>query len=271
MEIFGNDWILGDFRASDYGLVLASFTYDGNSDDELGYKTSATEEFVGKKPVSVYLSEKHEDKLRPQITLIKNQDLFSQDMMGFTEKECREILRILTGIKGYQWMKVDTLSGGENIWFRTKLNSISYKRVAGKTVGFIFDTECDSYYGYSEKDSVSINAISDTPFYIYNNTDDLVNYILPTVSITSHSDNASINLMNETDNSWTTEFKNTRKNETLFIDSDSEILSSDINHSLLLDDFNLHFPRLVPGMNKYVCSCDATIVFKFRVPRKVVL
>ena len=36
MEVFGSDLILGEFRLSDYGMVLASFEYTGVSDDNLG-------------------------------------------------------------------------------------------------------------------------------------------------------------------------------------------------------------------------------------------
>ena len=36
MEVFGSDLILGEFRLSDYGMILASFEYAGVSDDNLG-------------------------------------------------------------------------------------------------------------------------------------------------------------------------------------------------------------------------------------------
>ena len=103
MEIFGNDWILGDFKASNFGLMLLSFNYSGESEDELGFKLSTMEEYIGNNPVPIYLGDKYEDKLRPKITLCKNMHLFPQKDLYFSEKECRWILRELTGIGGYQW------------------------------------------------------------------------------------------------------------------------------------------------------------------------
>ena len=42
-----------------------------------------------------------------------------------------------------------------------------------------------------------------------------------------------------------------------------------MSHDLLLNDFNLGWPRLVPDKNEYMTDTDLIINFKFRVPRKV--
>ena len=141
MEVFGKDWILGNFRALNYGLILASFDYNGESEDELGFKTSTIEEFIGNRPVPIYLGDKYEDKLRPRITICKNPCIYSDDQMNFSEKDCREILRLLTGIKGYQWMKIDDPSEEENIWFKAKIVNVSYKRVAFAFIVILFSIE----------------------------------------------------------------------------------------------------------------------------------
>ncbi len=72
MEIFAKDLILGNFRASDSGLCVASFTFKGESEDELNITPSAIEKFIGNNPVPVYLGQKYENKLSPTVTLIKN-------------------------------------------------------------------------------------------------------------------------------------------------------------------------------------------------------
>lgn len=268
MEVFGKDWLLGNFRASDYGLILASFDYGGESEDEIGFKTSTIEEFIGSNPVPLYLGDKYSEKLRPQITLCKNPDLYTQDKMYFSQKDCREILRLLTGLKGYQWMRKVDYDEEDDIWFRAKITNVSYKRVAGHVVGFIFEMECDSTFGYSAENIITINAKADTPFYIFNNTDDLHNYVFPLVEITSTT-SGTVTITNVSDNNWVSEIKSVTTKEKISIDSKNEIVTSSISHNLLLNDFNLHFPRLVEGRNKYISNIDATITFKFRVPRKV--
>lgn len=269
MEVFGNDWILGNFQASNFGLMLASFSYNGESEDELGFKLSTNEEFIGNKPVPVYLGDKYEDKLRPQITLCKNPDTYSQKDLYFSEKDCRWILRELTGIRGYQWMKIIDLEESEDIWFKAKANNVSYKRVGGNIVGFIIELECNSCYGYSTEFITKINAKTKTPFKLFNNSDDLTNYVLPTVTIKTTS-TGTFSICNQSDNNWITEIKNMKVNESVVIDSEHEILSSsEVSHNHLLDDFNLHFIRLVSNENIFVTNVDAIITFKYRVPRKV--
>lgn len=268
MEIFSTDFILGNFRASDYGVLgNCSFSYNGDSDDEIGMSPTIIEEFIGHNPVPIYLGQKYESKLKPTLTLIKNSCIY-QENMNFSEKELRSILRIITGFKGYQWLKLISEEMDDDLWYKAKVVNISYKRVGGNVVGIIISMECDSMFAWSSKNVISIQAKASQKFYIFNNTDDLYNYILPYVEITSSS-SGTIHITNVTDNNWISEVKNLKANETIYIDSQRELITSSVTHKLLLDDFNLHFPRLIEGKNEYVSDKNVTITFKFRVPRKV--
>lgn len=267
MEIFSKDLLLGDFRISDLGLMVASFDYKGESEDEINITPSAIEKFIGYNPVPVYLGQKYENKLSPTVTLIKNPCIYNGSNY-FTEKELRSILRVITGTKGYQWMKVINHEIDEDIWYKAKVLNVSYKRVGGNIVGIILEMMCDSPFAWSNKNEIVINAKQDKKFCIFNNTDDLNNYVLPFVEITS-STTGNISIVNLSDNSWTTEIKNMKANETVIIDSKRGIVLSNINHNLLLNDTNLHWFRLIPDKNEYVSNTDITIKFRFRVPRKV--
>lgn len=268
MEIFGNDWILGDFKASNFGLMLLSFSYSGESEDELGFRMSTMEEYIGNNPVPVYLGDKYEDKLRPKVTLCKNMHFFPQKDYYFSQKECRWILRKLTGIRGYQWMQVINDDDMDDICFKAKIVNVSYQRISGNVAGIVLDLECDSFYGYSTEFNININAKANTPFYIFNNTDDVTNYVLPLTTITVKTKGA-FTIKNISDNNWSSEFSNLQTNETLSVDSKNNILSSNIVHDCLLNDHNLHWIRLVPEKNIFITNADATITFQFRVPRKV--
>jgi hypothetical protein len=268
MEIFSKDFILGNFRASDYGLLgNCSFSYNGESEDELGIAPTTIEEFIGQNPVPIYLGQKYESKLTPTLTVIKNPCVYN-DNMKFSEKELRSILRIITGFKGYQWLKLINEEIDDDLWYRAKVNNISYQRVGGNVVGVIIFMECDSIFAWSRENEVRIQAKSNEPFYVFNNTDDLYNYIFPYVEITSTA-NGTVSIVNISDNNWTSEIQNIKTNEKITIDSQKEIIKSSIEHKLLLNDFNLHFPRLIEGKNEYISNTDITITFKFRVPRKV--
>lgn len=51
MNLFGEDMIIGDFRLSDYGLILASFEDVSESEDELGMNYETVEEYISNNPV----------------------------------------------------------------------------------------------------------------------------------------------------------------------------------------------------------------------------
>jgi len=269
MEVFGSDLILGEFRLSDYGMVLASFEYTGVSDDNLGMTRSTIEEYLGDSPIPVYLGDKYTDKLRPQITFVKDPKMYSGNAMYLSEKECRNVFRTMTGIHGYQWLKVINDDDEDDIWFRAKINDVNVKRVNGKVAGIILMMECDSCFGWSSETNIELSFTANTPIRIHSNTDDLHNYICPVVTIKART-SGNLIITNITDN-WITEIKNVRANEVITIDSKNEIISSSISHDLLLNDFNLNWMRLLPDENEIKINQNAYVTFTYRVPRKVVL
>lgn len=266
MDINPKDMIIGDFKLSDHGLCIGYFSYKGISEDELGMNLNVLEEFIGSNPTPVYLGQKYQNKLSFNMSIVKNPCVY--DDLYFTERECRLILRQLTGIKGYQWTKIVGKNIDTDLWYKAKIISASYEKVYGHVGGIILQVDCDSQFAWSPEYNITINAKSNVPFYIYNSTDDLNNYIRPCVTICPSSAGSLI-LTNTSDNSWTSKIDNLSANETITIDNKNEIISSDKTHDLLLNDFNLKWIRLVPEKNTYICDTDAVITFKYRVPRKV--
>lgn len=265
MEIFSEDFIFGSFRASDYGLKLGSFSYNGDSEDEIGIVPAAIEEFIGHSPVPVYLGQKYENKLSLTATLFKNP---CGDSMYFGEKELRAMLRVITGMRGYQWLKIINYEFDDDIWYRARISNVSYKRAGGRIAGIILAVECDSSFAWSNEHLVTMKVKASQKFYLFNDTDDLNNYVLPILEITPLS-GGSVAITNISDNNWISEIKNVSVNEKITINSKKEIIMSDAEHPLLLNDFNLHWIRFVPGKNTYMLNADASLKFRYRVPRKV--
>lgn len=267
IEIFSSDLIFGNFRSSDFGLMVGSFSYNGESEDSLGMGVSTIEEFIGHNPIPVYLGQKYTDKLKLQFTLIKNPCVFN-DNLYFNEKDCRTILRMLTGARGYQWLRLITLALDEDLWYKAIINDVTYKRVGGHVAGLIFDVECDSCFAWSNEYNITINARANQRFSIYNNTDDLNNYVYPIVSILPYSD-GNLSITNLSDNNRISEIKNVKSTERIIIDSRHQIISSGSDRELLLDNFNLGWFRLVPDKNEYIANMNVAVSMKYRVPRKV--
>lgn len=268
MNLFGEDVVIGDFRLSDYGLMLASFDSESsNEEEELGMDHETIEEYIGHNPVPIYLGAKYQNKLKPQITIIKDVEIHSD--MHFTEHECREVLRQLTGYKGYKSMQIRTFNFDELIYFNVRIIKVFYKKVASKVIGIIIQLECDSQFAWSKEFNISYNVKSGEIFRIYNRSDDLYNYLYPKVTISSLSSIQNLEIKNISDDNWISAILNISNGEIITMDSKNEILQSSNKDRVIMNDFNMHFIRLVSGENKMQANCDISITFNFRVPRKV--
>lgn len=258
--------IFGNFRLSHYGLIVGSFDYKGDAIDEIGMSPSTIEEYVGHNPVPVYIGQEYSKKLEFTVSLMKN-PCERQKTDYFTEKDCRAILREITGRKGYQWTKLINDEIDDDLWYRARVNNITYERMAGKIVGIVVSFECDSIFAWSRENEITIHAKANAPFFIFNNSDDLNNYVLPVVEVHSQKAN-EVSITNTTDN-WTTSIKFVG-DEIITMNSKLELVTTNLpSHSLILNDTNLHFFRILPDRNQYVSDKDVDITFKFRVPRKV--
>jgi phage-related protein len=265
VNIWPEDFIYGEFRASDMGLIPGRF--DGTPDftqDEIGMSLGITEEFIGGKPVPVHISTAHNGKLLLNITLVKNPCVYKNDDI-FNEYELRSILRKIS--KKYQWTRVINSDSCEDIWFRCIVDNVSYNRLGNAVHGVTLSLQCDSLFGYSNENKIVIMAKSNEPFYIFNNTDDLEDYVLPYIVIkASSAGNLTIsNLEDERE----TLIENVDADEVLTMDCKNKILTSSEPHDVLLNDFNMNWIRLLPDKNTFTSNMDCSIEFTFRVPRKV--
>ena len=63
MDIFGKDIIIGNFRASDFGLMASTIKFDEESEYEMGNDITIAEQFIGRNPVPVYLDYSYVSRL----------------------------------------------------------------------------------------------------------------------------------------------------------------------------------------------------------------
>lgn len=268
MELFGQDLIIGDFRLSDHGLLLASFDMNGEEEDSIGMDYEVIEEYVGHNPVPVYLGGRYNEKLKPQITIIKNNCWNSGDIT-FSENECRHILRQLTGYNGYRKMVLDVEDPDEFIYFNVIVQSISYKKIGGKVSGIVISLECDSPFGWSREYENTYEVSAGQTITFYSTSDDLYNYLLPEITIIPKSSIGQLTIKNKSDNNWTTTLSNLSAGEIITMDSKREILLSSKANRVIMNDFNMHFFRLVSGKNEIEISGNVTFTIKCSFPRKV--
>lgn len=269
MNLFGNDVIIGNFKFSDYGLMLGSFDIsNSNVEDELGMDYEVIEEFIGYNPVPIYLGGKHTNKLKPQITIVKNTCQNREDPF-FSEHECREVLRQLTGFNTYKNMQILIDNIDELLYFNVITRKVSYQKINGMVAGIVLYLECDSQFAWSQELIADYNVNHERNVIFNNNSDDLYNYLLPKVTIISKTPVDILEIKNVSDNNWTTTISNLSANEIITMDCKNEILTSSISNKAVLDNFNMHFMRFLSGENIFQINHDIELVITYRLPRKV--
>lgn len=266
LEIFAKDVIIGDFKFSDYGLILASFNNYSETTDDLGMDHDTIEEYIGHNPRPIYLGSQYSSKLKPTLTITKNPCVHKA--LYFTEHECRDLIRKLTGYYGYRRMQILQNFIDDEIFFYVRTVSVSYQKVMGKISGIILNMECDSQFAWTRETDITILAKRNKEFNLYISTDDLYNYVYPVMTITTPSALESISIKNLSDNNWTTTIKRLSAKERIIIDSLHQTISTS-SRQFVADDFNMHFPRFVPDKNSFMADQDISITFSYILPRKV--
>lgn len=270
IDIFGLDAIIGDFQLSNYGLILASFEDSNSSDEEVGMNHNTIEEYIGYNPTPIYLGSSFDSKLKPTATFIKDPSItVNESDKYFTEHEIREILRQLTGFRGYKRMQVFSYEIDEFLFFNIRVTNVRYQKIGGRVAGIILDMECDSQFAWSSDFNYTFNASPSSSLIFFNTSDNLYDYLLPKVTIKSTTAITNLTITNLMDNNWTSSFKSLSANETITMDSQNNILSSSKTGRLINNDFNMHFIRLVSGKNEFRVSHNVQITFSYKVPRKV--
>lgn len=157
----------------------------------------------------------------------------------------------------------------ELLFFNVRVVNVRYQKVGGYVTGIILDMECDSQFAWSNDFHYMFNASPSSNVILFNNSDDLYNYLLPTVTIKANSNISNLSIINTLDNNWNSTFKSISAGEIITMDSQHNILTSSNINRVISNDFNMHFIRLVPGKNEFVVNSDIQISFTYKVPRKV--
>ena len=264
MEIFGKDMKIGNFILSEHGLMLASFKYKGESEDDLGLEHTIQEVYTGNSPIPLYIGSKYSKKLGFEITIVKKCDDSS-----FSEFEVRDILRNLTGMPYYQWAQILTENPDENLYYKCKTTSASIKRINGNIVGILLTMECDSPFAWSKEYINEFNINTGDTIILNNTSDDFYQDYCPLIYITAQNAIEKLSIVNITNGWKETVISNIDANETIMMDSSKQTLSSSIEGKYILDSFNFKWFSLAPGLNEIYFNNSVHLKIVSRFPRKV--
>ena len=260
MEVFGLDARFGDFVLSDHGLMLASFEYDGASNDDLALTHNISEEYINNTAVPLYQGSTYSDKLELQITLVPKTGNF------LSEIEVRTILRTLTGMDNYQWFEILEFTPYEKLYYKAKTTKATLQRVLGKTAGIVLTLSCDSPYAWSQEYHYKYSMDNQKNIFIYNTSDVIYERFYPTVVITPHG-NDFLKIINETTKDGTI-FSSVIPEEIIVMDNLHEKIVSTSYSSPILNRFNFKWISMVDGKNEFAVNSPVDIEFICRYPRK---
>ena len=188
----------------------------------------------------------------------------------FDEYELRDIERWLTSKTYRKFQPCD--EEFDDIIFYGSFTQISYERYGEQIYKLVVTFETDSPYAYS-KERTSKFTIDEEygTFHIINNSDE-IGYISPFLLEIKTKKAGDLVISNSLDED-NLAIKNCQINETIKIDNENQILSTDVSGHKIYDDFNYSYLRLfkneTSGDNELSFSLPCEVVIKYQFSKKV--
>lgn len=265
MDAFFKDIRYGNFVASEHELYPVTFDTNNMDISSFGMGGESQEEYIGRKTIPIDYGTKYQHKLEFSITFIPNP--CRKNKVEFTNHEIRSILRELTGKQFYEdfyFLDTDNFFE-EHIHFKVKLVNDPERIKINGVVGLKFHFTCDSFWAYTDPKTMIFNLVSGQTFNIYNQSDELNNYLYPIIKICNCG--GDLTIKNISDNHRQTRINGLTRTETIMLNSLNDTISSSIIRNI---DFNLNFPRLLPNKNELMVDNSCTLTITFTELRKVV-
>ena len=240
-SFFGSEIIYDGIPSSTFGLRLVNFS-TGKSDSNAGGEITIIQKYIPRRSIPYYYGRMQNIPLEINLTLASEQPIDA--------KSRNSIEKWLIGRDRYLPLSVvqSDLDGvtyyvifkqGTNNYMGNLNRSIEIKGTCNAPWPFEYpNVLTKSYSGSSivSEDFTFANTSSDS------------DYLKPSLVFTTSAIGTSCNLTNHTDNNRLFSFTGISANETITVDNDKGIISSDTGLRRMTY-FNKNFFRLVPGQN----------------------
>jgi phage-related protein len=257
MSFIATKFVFNGIPSEELGLLITSLD-SGDSSSQGGNDITLITQKVFKRPVPYFYGVTQDQVLEFDVEFSSPDEIDAQ--------HASIIQAILFGQMNYRELKI-IQSDMETIHMNCFLTKPTIRKIGGQIVGFRCTVVCDSPWAWEYEKSklysyaIPIGLRTDTQ--ILNNASANNYYTFPIIVITMNNSGGYLHMTNTTDNSRYTTFDTLLANEVLTVDCDRQILSSS---TLLrrISNFNLIWPRLLPGRNDYSWSgMIASIEFKY--------
>jgi hypothetical protein len=239
---YGLNFVFDGKASEDYGLSIANFESGGSKDSQAGSEATLHQKRVYRKPKPYFYGRTFDNPLEFELTIAAENPIAGYD---------RSVIESwLLGRSGYLPLMIIQEDIG-NVIFNVIFTQASAKYAGNFNRGFTLHGICDAPWGYEYPKTLtktySGSAIVDETFTFYNASSDN-DYLYPEISFTTSGIGTFFDLVNNTDNGRTFEFRSISPYETITVDNYKQIITTD-KYIMRIDKFNKKFFRLVQGMN----------------------
>lgn len=264
--VFGKSFTYNNKNSlTDFNLLMVDFDGSGKFEEpDTAQSLELITERIGNNPRHSLINVRYEDTLSFKIGVCKS--VCDNNSLEFTKDEVRNIHRWLTSDR-YSKLTIDNKKY-ENIFFNAVPINITPEIISDKIIGFVIEWKCDSPYGYETVSNVYTVDGNETVISFNNTTDDLLNsgIIRPHIKVLKKG-TGEWHLANQTTDKVMS-FSQLLNDETLIIDCENYVLTSDVSNHNLYQYFNRVWTEFAAGSNLLKISGNCTVSITCDIPRK---
>lgn len=156
-----------------------------------------------------------------------------------------------------------------SIYFNCILND--FKVVSFGNIPYAFECKviCDRGWALENMRTYNYNITQTPQTILHNNISHKNNITLPILEFTTNSSNATVSIINQSNDNYETKFTGLSSGETITMNCQTEIITSSMDLRRL-GNFNNHWFELVPKQNKLIVTGNVSNVkIKYENVRKV--
>lgn len=265
--------VLKDFgydgeKLSDYGFMPCVINSDGAIDfgSTLKFNTVKT----GCTGINRLVSSEYENVCTATFDVCKNPCKFEN--FGITDIELRQLSRWLNKRQYKKFKPVYENGEFDDMYFLGSFN-LTPISVGTNIVGITLAFTSNAPYGYGETGTMEYTIENADGFFYFSDTSDEMGFNYPsTVKITCAA-SGDLKITNDADENHTVLIKNCKTNETITLDCVNEIITTNMSHAKLFNDFNYNYIRFYNEydntQNKFTVSLPCKISIDYSPIRKV--
>ena len=258
-------------------FYATTFTYNGVSCKDFDLTLCASDKGLMKNDNAIgsvnYVTDKTSSMNYNYLLGAQQNDVleFEITMMTNLEKDREWVGQVMNWLTGYNEYKKLTFDQPdmEGIYFNCIVEDVKLVTVGNMPKGFTCKIKCDRGYALEEEKVYTYNISSSPHTFTHTNTSHGHGVTLPVVEVTTSSSNATVSIVNASNNNWETKLTGLTSNEVITMDSQHEIIKSS-NGVRRLANFNNHWFELVEGDNRITVTGNVSkIVIRYKNNRKV--